>query len=115
MEVTSGLELMTQEAIEMFKNGRQQEALDLSVQFSLAARNELGHTHPVYINALATVAALVDQMGGSEEAAELLLEAEDLQDEMEMEALGIDLFASDDEDAEQDGEEERAAERDEEE
>merc|ERR1719352_925282 len=69
----------------------------MAVQFSLAARNELGHTSPIHINALATVAALVDQVGGSAEADALLLEAEDLQDEQEMEALGIDLYAEDDE------------------
>jgi len=95
-DACTGLEIMTQEAIALFKEGRHEEALTMAVQFSLAARNELGHTSPIHINALATVAALVDQMGGSAEADALLLEAEDLQDEQEMEALGIDLYAEDD-------------------
>lgn len=95
MDAFDGLEIMTHEAIKMFQEGHQQEALQMAVQFALAARNELGHTNPIHINSLATVAALVDQMGGSAEADALLFEAEDLQDEMEMEALGIDLYEPD--------------------
>lgn len=95
MDACTGLEIMTQEAVALFQDGQHQEALTMATQFALAARNELGRTNPVHINALATVAALVDQMGGSCEADALLLEAEDLQDEMEMEVLGIDLYADD--------------------
>jgi len=108
MDACTGLEIMTQEAVALFQDGQHQEALTMAIQFALAARNELGRTNPVHINALATVAALVDQMGGSCEADALLLEAEDLQDEMEMEALGIDLYADDDSEDEEEAEKETA-------
>lgn len=96
----SALDAVTEQAVAIFREGRQQDALDMAVQFAMTARERLGRTHPVSINALATVAALVDQMGGDAAADALLLEAEDLQDEMEMEALGIDLYADDDDGSE---------------
>ncbi|CAK0886204.1 unnamed protein product [Prorocentrum cordatum] len=79
---------MTMDVVAAFQDGRQEEALAGAVAFSAAPGvKELGETHPTYINALATVAALVSQMGAPEQAAELLQEAEDLQEEVEMEAL----------------------------
>ncbi|CAK0851013.1 unnamed protein product, partial [Prorocentrum cordatum] len=57
------LEDMTMDVVAAFQDGRQEEALAGAVAFSAAAKEELGETHPTYINALATVAALVSQMG----------------------------------------------------
>lgn len=89
--ISMDLEAMTVQAIAMFRQGRQQEALDFVVAFTDEARRDLGTSHPTYINALATVAALVDQMGGSEEAGLLLQEAEELHEENEMEAVAIEI------------------------
>ncbi|CAK9086692.1 snRNP core protein D2 [Durusdinium trenchii] len=77
------LEQMTSEAIELFRKGQQQAALDLAVDFSKNAEMLLGRSHPVNVNALATVAALAEQMGCRREAEELLQEAEELHQEME--------------------------------
>eukprot|EP00746_Dinoflagellata_sp_MGD_P164326 gnl/MRDRNA2_/MRDRNA2_92896_c0_seq1.p1 gnl/MRDRNA2_/MRDRNA2_92896_c0~~gnl/MRDRNA2_/MRDRNA2_92896_c0_seq1.p1 ORF type:complete len:851 (-),score=298.48 gnl/MRDRNA2_/MRDRNA2_92896_c0_seq1:201-2516(-) len=76
---------MTASVIEIFKEGREKEALQTAVEFSTKAFQLYGKTHPTYINALATVAALVDRMGGEGEADNLLQQAEELQDEMEIE------------------------------
>lgn len=88
------LEEMTAEAIALFREGEAEEALSLAVEFSQLAMQELGRTHPTYINALATVAALVHQVGGQREATALLKEAEELQaaaEELEMEELAQQL------------------------
>merc|ERR1719428_2703561 len=82
---------MTNEVVEVFKNGDQKGALNMAVQFSTKAFERYGKTHPVYINALATVAALVDRMGGEGEAENLLQQAEELQDEMEIEQAEVML------------------------
>eukprot|EP00930_Biecheleria_cincta_P058231 TRINITY_DN4408_c0_g1_i1.p1 TRINITY_DN4408_c0_g1~~TRINITY_DN4408_c0_g1_i1.p1 ORF type:complete len:751 (+),score=230.19 TRINITY_DN4408_c0_g1_i1:154-2406(+) len=81
------LEMLTKECVRMFKLGRDREAMETAVAFSEMARQQLGRTHPTYINALATVAALADQMGCPDEAQELLKEAEGLHEEYQMETL----------------------------
>lgn len=81
------LEAMTSEAVELFRSGQKQEALDLAAAFSTMAELHLGRTHPVFINSLATVAAFAEQMGHADEATALLEEAEDLHEELEMEVL----------------------------
>jgi len=85
------LETVTAEVIALFQAGKSQEALEAVVLFSNAARDNLGRTHPTYINAIATCAALVDHMGNSEEAAALMREAEDLHEELQMEAMADEL------------------------
>eukprot|EP00931_Biecheleriopsis_adriatica_P062097 TRINITY_DN37389_c0_g1_i1.p1 TRINITY_DN37389_c0_g1~~TRINITY_DN37389_c0_g1_i1.p1 ORF type:complete len:779 (-),score=255.44 TRINITY_DN37389_c0_g1_i1:23-2359(-) len=84
------LQAMTEEAVALFKSGLQQEALEVAVAFANMARQQLGRTHPDHISALATVAALADQMGCSEEAAKLMGEAEGLHEE-HVEAVQIEL------------------------
>lgn len=81
------LEAMTSEAVELFRSGEKQEALDMAAAFSAMAELHLGRTHPVFINSLATVAAFAEQMGHADEATALLEEAEDLHEEFEMEVL----------------------------
>ncbi|CAE7750552.1 unc-89, partial [Symbiodinium microadriaticum] len=103
------LDAMTQEAVALFQAGDAQAALDLAVAFANDAEQLLGRamvsvdrdailatsrrTHPVHVNALATVAALAEQMGCSKEAQDLLEEAEALHEEHEMEQEYFELEA----------------------
>jgi len=87
------LDAMTQEAVALFQAGDAQAALDLAVAFANDAEQFLGRTHPVHVNALATVAALAEQMGCSKEAQDLLEEAEALHEEHEMEQEYFELEA----------------------
>lgn len=80
--ISLDLEAMTRQVVSLFQQGRGQDALERSVAFSLAAKASLGERNATYINSLATVAALSEQLGGSEEADVLLMEAVELQEEM---------------------------------
>eukprot|EP00929_Paragymnodinium_shiwhaense_P086233 TRINITY_DN4675_c0_g2_i3.p1 TRINITY_DN4675_c0_g2~~TRINITY_DN4675_c0_g2_i3.p1 ORF type:complete len:742 (+),score=218.81 TRINITY_DN4675_c0_g2_i3:321-2546(+) len=73
---------MTGEVVQLFQDGHQQEALEAALGFTHSARKALGERHPVYINAMATVAALIDQLGAKDEAELLLAEAEVLHQEL---------------------------------
>mmetsp|Transcript_77 Transcript_77/g.263 ORF Transcript_77/g.263 Transcript_77/m.263 type:complete len:756 (-) Transcript_77:359-2626(-) len=87
----SGLDLenLTGHVVSLFRAGHREEALQAAVAFAEEAGSELGRSHPTHINALATVAALVDQMGDVDEADALMLEAEGLQEEREFASLGL--------------------------
>ena len=82
---------VTLQIIEVFCEGYHEEALAAAVEFAGAAGQELGRTHPTYIGALATVAAIAEQMGRSDVAAALLDEAENLHEELEMDELEREL------------------------
>eukprot|EP00927_Polykrikos_kofoidii_P001834 TRINITY_DN10711_c0_g1_i1.p1 TRINITY_DN10711_c0_g1~~TRINITY_DN10711_c0_g1_i1.p1 ORF type:complete len:986 (+),score=242.09 TRINITY_DN10711_c0_g1_i1:222-3179(+) len=96
------IDVMTAGIVEMFRQGQQQEALEAAVAFTHASGNQFGRDHPMYITSLATVAALVDQMGGSEEADMLLLEAETLHEKSLAKQAGIESRI-DEEDRDGDG------------
>mmetsp|Transcript_31860 Transcript_31860/g.74481 ORF Transcript_31860/g.74481 Transcript_31860/m.74481 type:complete len:714 (-) Transcript_31860:64-2205(-) len=82
------LDAVVAEVVAKFRDGHQQAALDQASSFAFAAKEELGEVHPVYINALATLAALLNQLGGTTEADVLLMEAEVLQEQLDSESKG---------------------------
>eukprot|EP00434_Breviolum_minutum_P044781 symbB.v1.2.040039.t1/scaffold6565.1/size17036/2 len=88
---TLDLEKMTQEAVELFRSGQQQAALDLAMDFCHTAETLMGRTHSTY----ATVAAFAEQMGCTKEARELLQEAEELHQEHEESLKSLPRSGSD--------------------
>jgi len=80
------LQSATASCVTLFRGGFKQEALEAAVAFAQTAKLKLGRMHPTYINAIATVAALADQLGGTDEADMLLLEAESLHEELALKA-----------------------------
>lgn len=81
-------EAITVQLVELFREGREEEAVRAGAEFADALRETLGDAHPQYINALAVLAALVDGTGNHEAAEALLREAEDRHEELEMEVMG---------------------------
>ena len=62
------------------------------MDFCHQAEDLLGERHAVYVDGLATVAALAEQMGCRTEARQLLKEAEELHQGNQLEEMLISFF-----------------------